>query len=165
MRKLLSGGLVVFGIVSVPPLLSPRSAEHSPTCEQHGQPPKSQRKDHRINTLRRFFARPDCLATEYADAFLEVADEFALDWRLLPSLAYVETKCGQASVHNNLFGWDSGRAHFANREAAIRSVGSSLAHSSLYRAKSLDGILATYNPTRSYARKVKSVMRQIAPVQ
>jgi len=165
MRKILSGGLVVFGVVSIPPVLSPRSAERSPTSEQRGQRPNARRKDPRINALRQFFARPDCLATGYAETFLEVADEFALDWRLLPSIAYVETKCGQASAHNNLFGWDSGRAHFANREAAIRSVGSSLAHSSLYRAKSLDRVLITYNPTRSYGRKVKSVMRQISPVQ
>jgi hypothetical protein len=165
MRKLLSGGLVVFGIVSVPPLLSPRSAERSPTYEHRGQEPGAHRVDPRIGALRHFFARPDCLAAEYAEAFLEAADQNALDWRLLPSIAYVETKCGQASAHNNLFGWDSGRAHFTNREAAIRSVGSSLAHSSLYRAKSLDRILATYNPTRNYARRVKSVMRQISPVQ
>jgi hypothetical protein len=115
--------------------------------------------------LRQFFDRPDCHAGGYTEAFLEVADQCALDWRLLPSIAYVETKCGKASLHNNLFGWDSGRAHFASPEAAIRSVGSRLAHSSLYRSKSTDGKLAAYNPDKSYARKVKSVMRQIASAE
>jgi hypothetical protein len=96
---------------------------------------------------------------------LAVADEFALDWRLLPSLSFVESTGGKAGRHNNLFGWDSGRARFDSPSAAIRSVGSYLALSALYREKSLDEILATYNPNRGYAQKIKSVMRQIASVQ
>jgi hypothetical protein len=115
--------------------------------------------------LRHFFDRSACPAAEYALAFLEVADEYALDWRLLPSISYVETTGGKASPNNNLFGWDSGRARFANPEEAIRSVGSRLAHSALYRSKSLDEILVTFNPTGDYARKVKSVMQRIASVQ
>ena len=42
-------------------------------------------------------------------------------------------------------------------------VGYRLAYSTLYRDKDLDGVLTTYNPDADYARKVKSVMRQIAP--
>ena len=165
MRKLLSGGLVMFGVVSIPVQLSPRTAQHSPTHEHRSEPPSEQLGDPGADTLRQFFDRLDCPAGEYAAAFLEVADQYELDWRLLPSIAYVETTGGKASAGNNLFGWNSGRAHFANPEAAIRSVGSRLAHSSLYRSKSLDEILATYNPTGTYARKVKSVMRRIASVQ
>jgi hypothetical protein len=94
-----------------------------------------------------------------------VADEYALDWRLLPSLSFVESTGGKTGLFNNLFGWDSGRAHFDSPRAAIRSVGSHLAQSALYRSKSLDEILATYNPNQDYAQKVKSVMRQIASLQ
>jgi hypothetical protein len=94
-----------------------------------------------------------------------VADEYELDWRLLPSLSFIESTGGKASHNNNLFGWDSGRAHFSSPTEAIRRVGSHLAHSSLYRSKSLDGILTTYNHNQAYAQKVKSVMRQIASVQ
>ncbi|HEX3746883.1 MAG TPA: hypothetical protein VHW09_23255 [Bryobacteraceae bacterium] len=123
------------------------------------------RSDPRLNTLRHFFTQGDCPAAEYAADFLMVADEYALDWRLLPSLSFVESTGGKASPHNNLFGWDSGRAHFPSPSAAIQSVGSYLATSSLYRSKSLDEILALYNPRREYARKVKSVMQRIATVQ
>ncbi|MEI9973487.1 MAG: hypothetical protein WDO73_16445 [Ignavibacteriota bacterium] len=123
------------------------------------------RNDPRLTPLRQFFLRAECPAAEYAVDFLIVADEFALDWRLLPSLSFVESTGGKASLHNNLFGWDSGRAHFSSPSAAIRSVGSQLANSTLYRSKSLDEILATYNPNRDYPEKVKSVMRRIAAVQ
>ena len=157
MRKLLSGGLVMFGVASIPVQPSPRPAQPA-TAHEH-------RCDTRLTSLRHFFNKSECPAEEYASEFLEVADQYALDWRLLPSISYVETTGGKASRYNNLFGWDSGRAHFANPEAAIRSVGSRLAHSSLYRAKSLDEILTVYNPAGDYARKVKSVMRRIASVQ
>lgn len=153
MRKILSGGLVMFGVVSI----TPRPTQEAPKHEiQH---------DRRLSPLRQFFTKWECPAAEYAVDFLAVADKYALDWRLLPSLSFVESTGGKASPFNNLFGWDSGRAHFESPQAAIRSVGSQLALSALYRFKSVDEILATYNPNEDYAQKVKSVMRQIASVQ
>jgi hypothetical protein len=115
--------------------------------------------------LRNFFKKAECPAAEYAAEFLLVADEYALDWRLLPSLSFVESTGGKAGANNNLFGWDSGRAHFSSPRAAIHAVGLSLGRSTLYRSKSVDQILALYNPRREYAQRVKSVMRQIAAMQ
>ena len=157
MRKLLSGGLVVFGVASIPMPMSPRTMP-VPLKQEY-------RSDPRLTPLRQFFTRAECPAAEYAVDFLIVADEFALDWRLLPSLSFVESTGGKAGLNNNLFGWDSGRAHFPSPRAAIRSVGSHLAQDRVYRSKSLDEILARYNPSRDYAQKVKSVMRRIATVQ
>ena len=157
MRHLFSGGLVLFGVVSIPVAFSPQPTQELPKHEH--------RVDARLNSLRNFFLKAECPAAEYAVEFLTVADEYALDWRLLPSLSFVESTGGKTGLFNNLFGWDSGRAHFDSPRAAIRSVGSHLAQSALYRSKSLDEILATYNPNEDYAQKVKSVMRQIASVQ
>ena len=58
---------------------------------------------------------------------------------------------------------DSGRAAFSSAAAGIRAVASSLAHSALYRNKDVDGVLKTYNGSAGYARRVKDVMRRIAP--
>jgi len=157
LRKLLSGGLVIFGVASIPVPLSPQT---TPTLLR-----QAYRSDPRLVPLRQFFERAECPVAQYAVDFLMVADEFALDWRLLPSLSFVESTGGKMSAHNNFFGWDSGRAHFPTPSAAIHSVGSYLATSAPYRSKNLDEILATYNPDRDYARMVKSVMRQIASVQ
>jgi len=148
----------MLGVVSAPVPVSPRTTVSPPLKQEY-------RADPRLAPLRQFFTRTECPAAEYAVDFLIVADEFALDWRLLPSLSFVESTGGKASPHNNLFGWDSGRAHFSSPSAAIRSVGSQLGQSALYRSKSLDEILATYNPGRDYAQKVKSVMRRISTVQ
>ncbi|HEY1337492.1 MAG TPA: glucosaminidase domain-containing protein [Bryobacteraceae bacterium] len=158
MRKLLSGGLVVFaGVVSAPVSVTPQQAEKNAVADY--------RTDPRSETLRKFFQKADCPAEQYADVFLEAADDYDLDWRLLPSISFVESTGGKAARNNNLFGWDSGRAEFDTPAEGIHTVAYFLAHSRLYRDKDLDGVLATYNPDAEYAEKVKSVMRQIAPVQ
>jgi hypothetical protein len=119
--------------------------------------------DPRLAPLCQFFAKTRCPAGKYAAEFLSVADEFDLDWRLLPSISFVETGGGRASKHNNIFGWDCGRARFDSPSAAIRSVGSHLTRPP-YRSRNTDKILAVFNRHREYAQRIKSVMRQIASV-
>jgi len=155
MKKLLTSGLVVFaGMVSLPMALTPQPGD---------LPAADYRNDPRLETLRKFFSKLDCPAWKYAASFLEVADDYALDWRLLPSLSYVESTGGKAARNNNLFGWDSGRASFASPAEAIHIIGYNLSHNRLYRNKTLDALLNTYNPNSEYGAKVKSVMLRIAP--
>ncbi len=151
MLRMITSSMFVVGMMSLPVALSP-----------HQTPAKADyRNDPRLETLKTFFA--DCPAAEYATAFLEAADHNLLDWRLLPSLSYVESTGGKSARHNNLFGWDSGRAHFPSPIAAIHAVGYRLSHSDIYKDKPLDKLLATYNPSIEYVRKVKSIMRRISP--
>jgi hypothetical protein len=160
MRRLLSNGLAVFaGVVSLPGGGTPAESAKPATAEHRNEPVK----DPRLAFLRAFFERSKSPAASLSPIFLEAADMYALDWRLLPSLSFVETAGGKASRNNNLFGWDSGRAAFSSAAAGIRAVASSLANSALYRNKSVDAILKTYNGTEGYGRKVKDVMRRIAP--
>jgi hypothetical protein len=160
MRKLLSNGLAVFaGVVSLPVAGTTAGSTKPATAEHRNEPAK----DRRLAFLRTFFEQGDCPAAKLSTIFLEAADVNALDWRLLPSLSFVETSGGKASRNNNLFGWDSGRAAFSSAADGIRFVASYLSHSALYRNKSVDGILKTYNGSAGYARKVKDVMRRIAP--
>lgn len=155
MRRLLSGGLVVFaGMVYLPERVSPIQAYHKPAPDYRGDP--------RLESLERFFQKSGCPAAAYSRSFLEAADVYDLDWRLLPSISFVESTGGKAAPNNNMFGWDSGHAQFDSPTAGIHKVGYQLAHSELYRDKDIDGILATYNPNAEYAMKVKWVMRQIA---
>jgi hypothetical protein len=155
MRKLLSGVAVFAGVVWLP--------SHISTRQVHAVPIPDYRNDPRLQSLKNFFEKAACPALKYVSAFLEAADIYELDWRLLPSISYVESSGGKAAPNNNLFGWDSGHAHFASAAAGIHEVGYQLSHSELYRDKDTDAILATYNPNADYAIKVKWVMRQIAP--
>ncbi len=158
MFRLLSTGLAVFaGMVSLPVAVSPRIPQMNPAPDY--------REDPRLTSIRAFFERFDCPAWRYAAVFLEAADNNELDWRLLPSISYIESSGGKAARNNNLFGWNSGRTQFPNTAAGIHEVGYRLSHSQLYRDKDLDELLATYNPNEEYAEKVKSVMQRISPTE
>ena len=158
MKKLISIRIMAFaGIVSLPMAVSPRMGQSIPSADY--------RNDPRLERLRTFFAKLDCPAWKDAASFLEAADDYALDWRLLPSLSYVESTGGKAARHNNLFGWNSGRAQFSSPHAAIHIIGFTLGHAERYRDKDLNALLLTYNPNVEYPAKVKSVMRRIAPAE
>ncbi len=119
--------------------------------------------DLRLEILHRFFTASGCPAADYAAVFLEAADNNGLDWRVLPSISFIESTGGKAAAGNNLFGWDSGRATFATPAAGIHKVAYMLAHSAIYGRKDLDRKLQTYNPDPDYSGKVKAVMRRISP--
>lgn len=156
MNKVLAHGLAVFaGVVSLPVALSPRQIHHVEKADS--------RQDPRLQRLEKFFSEGECPAADYAYVFLEAADDYELDWRLLPSIAYLESTGGKLARNNNLFGWDSGRTEFTSPAAGIHTVAYRLSHSDLYRDKSLDQMLSVYNPNEGYGRRVKSVMRQISP--
>jgi len=158
MRRLLSNGLVVFaGMVSLP-----SSVTHY-HLSVAGTPPAETRFDPRLDSLKKFFEERGCPALAVAEVFLQAADAYGLDWRLLPSISFVESTGGKQLKNNNLFGWDSGRAQFASLSSAIHAVAFALANSSLYKDKDLDTVLETYNPDAEYAQKVKSVMQRISP--
>lgn len=162
MRKFFSHGLVVFaGMVSLPVGVTTLSGD----AHTERVPTADYRQDPRWHSLRSFFSKFGCPALEYAHTFLEAADDYHLDWRLLPSLSWLESTGGKAAPHNNLFGWNSGKASFASPAASIHTIGYRLAYSSQYRNKDLDQLLETYNPNAEYAARVKSVMRRIAPLE
>jgi len=155
MRKLLSSGLVVFaGVVSAPESVS--------IAQTLATGPADYRHDPRLRTLQNFFRQCDCPAAQLSHVFLEAADGYDLDWRLLPSISIVESTGGKWARNNNLLGWDAGRAVYPSLTAGIHAVGYRLANSELYRGKSIDELLATYNPNLDYGLKVKSLMRRIA---
>ena len=136
MRKLLSSGLAVFtGVVCTPLVVSP--------LQMHKTPVPEFRIDQRLQILRSFFQQFGCPARDYAHLFLEASDAYG----------------------NNLFGWDNGKAHFPTLAAGIHEVGYQLSHARRFRAKDLNHLLATYNPSESYIERVKSVMRQISPTE
>ena len=156
MLKLLSSGLVVFaGVVCAPATVSPLQFTHRSEAHQ----------DARLDSVRGFFEKTGCPAREYSQVFLDAADDYSLDWRLLPSISFVESTGGKAAPHNNIFGWDNGRSRFSSPTAAIWGVAYQRGQSSLYRDRSLNQLLAIYNPNPGYGARVKSVMRQIAVLQ
>jgi hypothetical protein len=122
-------------------------------------------EDPRLVRLREFFLKYDSPVHYLAGEFLEAADKNGLDWRLLPTIAMVESGGGRNHTKNNVFGWDSGRRGFPSVSAGIHTVASRLANSRLYRGKDLEGILRTYNRRRAYARTVLALMTTLGPAE
>ena len=152
MRRILSTGiLVVSGLVGTAEVVAIADADTPP-------PP-----DPRLVKLRHYFDRNDCPLRRYAETFIEVADQNSLDWRLLPSISFVESSGGKYFQNNNVFGWDNCRQKFPSIEQSIHIVGSKLANSDVYRGKDIESLLRIYNPARSeYPRVVRKVMQEIA---
>jgi hypothetical protein len=154
MKRFLPSGLILFaglGIASV--------ALHSDQDIT-----KNRKKfDLRETLLRKFLQAKHCPDQEYAELFVAESDAHGLDWRLLPSLAFVESGGGKAAKGNNLFGWANGKATFNSIGDAIHTVASALAHGRSYRGKPLDAKLAAYNQNMDYPAMVMEIMRQISP--
>jgi hypothetical protein len=154
--KTVSQGLFVFaGLLASP----------APTKLEQAQLTPDKPVDSRIVRLKRFLQERDCPISRFASDFIEAADRFDLDWRLLPSISYVESGGGKEYRGNNIFGWGNGLQVFPSIRAGIKLVASRLAHSNLYRDKSLDEILKTYNPDVTYGARVKAVMVRLGKDQ
>ena len=152
MRRWITKGLVLYSIAVTP---ATNSLAEPITTERFA-------KDSRLERIRAFFQKRSCPMEKYAADLVEAADLHKLDWRLLPSLALVESSGGKAYKNNNVFGWDSCRQKFPSIRAGIHIVAERLANSPYYRGKSLEGKLRTYNQNPKYAATVKRVMSQLA---
>jgi hypothetical protein len=159
MKKFCFRSLCVFaGLVVVPATVTQADS-------QIPQVRPTPSEDQRLNALRKFFFTFRCPLASVAEIFVAEADSHNLDWRLLPSLAIIESGGGKASRGNNIFGWNNGNASFPTLGAAIHQVARTLGDSSLYKNKPLRSLLMIYNPVQGYAERVQSMMEQIAPVQ
>jgi hypothetical protein len=120
--------------------------------------------DIRQELLRSFLTKCNSPVASYAATFIAEADAHQLDWRLLPSLAVVESGGGQRNRRNNLFGWNNGASRFVSATEAIHHVAEALTNARPYKGKDLRGKLAAYNQTPGYLRHVMGVMQRISPV-
>lgn len=133
----------------------------APATVDLGRAAEPMKNDPRLPILENFFAARHCPVRALAQEFLLAADENGLDWRLLPSISFVESGGGKIARNNNIFGWGSGHHRFSSIRESIHTIAAKLAHSKLYRDKDTDRILSTYNTRRRWADRVRSVMRSI----
>lgn len=136
----------------------------APVVCQQTPGPDGKSPDWRLTRLKQYFRNHRSPLEKVSEHFVTAADRYNLDWRLLPSLAVIESAGGKRYRRNNIFGWKSGRARFKSLDHAIDYVASRLAESPLYRGKSVAELLKKYNPARPiYARKVLQIMNSLAP--
>jgi len=122
-------------------------------------------EDPRISALRNFLASKDSPIQHLAEDFLIVADQYRIDWRLLPSIAFLESTAGKACRNNNIFGWNNANTRFSTIREGIYYVGARLGDSEIYRDKTMAEKLALYNPYDHYAPAVIRVANHLSHLE
>lgn len=111
--------------------------------------------------LKSFFKAHQCPEPYHAEEYVRDADQFSIDYRLLPAVSVRESTCGVYQRLNNFWGWDSARTGFQSVTRGIHYILGELAWGRFYRGKSLDQKLHVYNPNPQYVREVRELMREI----
>lgn len=149
-------------ITDVPPV--------APIIVLHHAAPVVAPTDPRLAPLNAFFEQHGCVDSLYAKLYLEKADEYSLDWRLLPALSWKEESCTRNIAKNNLWGWQSGAMAFTDIPAGIDFVANHVGW--LYPYVHEDGSnrttlekLRIYNNHPGYAESVLKIMDSISTLK
>lgn len=133
--------------------------------------PQSAAEDPRkakIGRVDAYFAERNMPLSGYGSEFVEVAERYGIDWRLLPAIAVRESSGGKQACGNNPFGWASCRTDFDSTEEAIEYVGLNLGGenprtATYYKNKTTREKLWSYNGTVNpkYPDEVLLIMEKI----
>src|SRR3990167_1051654 len=107
----------------------------------------------RVKSLEKFFETYNSPLINHAGTFIEVADKYGFDYKLLPSIACLESTCARFLIPEtyNPFGWGAGKIYFKSYDEAIELVGKGL--KDIYLSRGLDNaekIAPVYNPPSPY---------------
>ncbi len=111
----------------------------------------------------------------YGMAFVQAADTYNLDWKLLAAKGFIESTGGKFMIKGtyNPFGWGSGKIKFSSYEEAILKItehlaGQNPATAKYYAGKTVDQIIDTYNPPsirHDYKKLIKGTMSKISAME
>ena len=104
---------------------------------------------------------------DYAEKFVEVANKYGLDYRLLPAIATVESGGGKSNFRSyNAWGW--GNKSFTNFEEGIEVVGKGLKTGYIDKGRdTVEEIAPVYCPPnyKNWARSVNQFMLEIENIE
>lgn len=89
------------------------------------------KKVNRKEALTKFFQKYNSPLAQNVDTFIETADKYGIDYRLIPSISCMESTCAKFLIEGsyNPFGWGiygSNVIYFKNYDEAITTVGAGL---------------------------------------
>lgn len=126
---------------------------------------KAESKDLRVQALQNVFDRYNSPLSEYASSYVQTADVYGIDWKLLPAIAGLESGFGRAMIHgsHNAYGWGSGRIYFDSWEDGIDTILASLRTRYVDRgATTVSEIGSIYAESPTWAVRVERFMNEIA---
>ena len=124
--------------------------------------------DYRVFILKNFLLEHNSPLSDYADEFVDAADKYDLDWRLVTAIAGVESTFGKRIPFNsyNAYGWANGAYYFDSWEDSIEVVSKTLREKYYDKgAENIYQIARRYAPPSStWAGKVLFFMQRIDPI-
>jgi hypothetical protein len=122
--------------------------------------------DYRRLALQKYFQNCGCPAARWTGVFIREADRNKLDWRLVASIAMIESTGGKHYKNRNILGWRSALQRFPSETAGIAYVSSRFHNYPLYKDNSLAQLLRTYNSERrDYSVLINKVMTQLDAIK
>lgn len=128
--------------------------------------------DGRVKAIEQFFKGYKSVLASEANTFIQVADKYKLDWRLLPAISMQESNGGRRMIDqsHNPFGfgiYGSKVIKFSSFSEAIETVGRALRENYLNEGlHSTEQIMAKYTPPSlskggAWAKGVNSFMEEL----
>lgn len=119
--------------------------------------------DARVTAVQNVLERYSSPLAPYAKDYVHYADKYSVDWKLLPSIAGLESTFGKNYIPGtyNVYGWGSGRIYFDSWAHGIEVINKSLRTRYMDRgATTVWTIGPIYAESPTWAVRVNSFMAQ-----
>jgi hypothetical protein len=128
------------------------------------------KKIDRQKALEKFFEKYNSPLKESSKTFIEVADKYNIDYRLIPAISCMESTCGKFLLPNsyNPFGWGiygNNAIYFESWDEGIRTVGEGLSKGYFAKGRdTVEEIAPIYTPPNhvNWKNGVSFFMNEIA---
>lgn len=121
--------------------------------------------DLRVKALENIFTKYNSPLVPYAKDYVLYADKYGIDWKLLPSIAGIESTFGRYMIpgSHNAYGWGGGYIYFNSWEEGIEHINKSLRENYIDRgAKTVYEVGSIYAEASHWPSKVSLFMDEIA---
>lgn len=123
-------------------------------------------RDDRVAALEKFLEKYNSPLKPYAGAYVKYADQYNVDWRLLPAISGVESTFGKFYIAGtyNAYGWGSGIIYFKSWEDGIQTINKTLREKYMdhWGAQNVWEIAPIYAESKTWAPRVALFMGQIS---
>ena len=120
--------------------------------------------DTRVKAIENVFKKHNSPLVEESRYFVEYADKYGVDWKLLPAISGLESSFGRRLMpgSHNAYGWGGGHIYFDSWEDGINTINKALAEKYVARgAKNVWEIGPIYAESPTWAVRVNSFMNKI----
>ena len=120
--------------------------------------------DTRVRALKNILKKYNSPLAGQAASYVKYADLYSVDWKLLPSIAGLESTFGKFLMpeSHNAYGWGGGHIYFDSWEDGIRVINKALRDNYINRgATDVWSIGPIYAESPTWAVRVNSFMNEI----